>query len=40
MCGHAAQDEQVGEHIDDVGRIQASGYPDRQSFSGKFVNDV
>jgi hypothetical protein len=40
MCRHAAQDEQVGENTDDVGRIQAPGYPDHQSFPRKFVNNV
>src|SRR4030088_1671503 len=38
--GNAAQDEQVGEHVDDIDRLEPARYPNGQTFMGKFVNDV
>jgi hypothetical protein len=38
--GHAAQDEQVGQHIDDVCRPKLAGDPDRQALVGELVDDV
>ena len=38
--GNAAQDEQVGEHVDDIDRLEPARYPDGQTFVGKFVDDV
>ena len=40
MPRHTAQDEQVGENIDDIGRIQLPGYPDHQHFTGELIDDV
>ena len=40
MGGHAAQDEQVGQGVDDAGRVQLSIDPDRQAFPGELVDDV
>ena len=37
---HAAQDEQVGQGVDDAGRVQLSIDPDRQAFPGELVDDV
>src|SRR6266566_8889520 len=40
MPGNAAQDEQVGEHIDDIDRSEPARYLNGQTFVGKFVDDV
>ena len=40
MVGHAAQDEQVGQGVDDAGRVQLAIDPDRQAFPGELVDDV
>src|SRR4030081_949792 len=40
MPGNAAQDEQVGEHVDDIDRLEPARYPNGQTFVGKFVDDV
>lgn len=38
--GNAAQDEQVGEHIDDVDGLEFPINPDRQAFVRELVDDV
>ena len=38
MLWHAAQDEQVREHIDDVDRFQSAIDADRQAFMGELVD--
>ena len=38
--GHAAQDEQVGQHVDHVGRFQLAPDPDGQALVGELVDDV
>jgi len=40
MPGNAAPDEQVGEHIDDIDRLEPTRYLNGQTFVGKFVDDV
>lgn len=40
MLGHAAQDEQVREHVDDVDRLQPAINADRQALMGELVDDV
>ena len=40
MPGHAAQDEQVREHANDVDRIQLAVHPDGQALPGELVDDV
>ena len=40
VLGHAAQDEQVGQHIDDVDGFEPARYPDGQAFVGELVDDV
>ena len=40
MAGHAAQDEQVRQHVDDVDRLELAVDPDRQAFAGELVDDV
>src|SRR5262249_61953062 len=40
MPGHAAQDEQVREHIDDVDRLPSTRHPDGQALMGELVDDV
>jgi hypothetical protein len=37
---HAAQDEQIGQHVDDVGRSQPPVDPDRQALPGELVDEV
>jgi hypothetical protein len=36
--GHAAQDEQVGEHVDHVGCAELARDPDRQRLAGELVH--
>jgi hypothetical protein len=40
MAWDAAQDEQVREQVDDVGRVQLPAHPDRQALAGVFIDDV
>ena len=40
MPRDAAQDEQVGEHVDDIGGSEPSLDVDRQRFMGELVDDV
>jgi len=40
MAGHAAQDEQVREHVDDVGPLQLAADPDREALVGELVHHV
>ncbi len=40
MLRHAAQDEQVREHVDDVDRAKFPVHPDRQALAGELVDDV
>src|SRR5258708_3315238 len=40
MPRHAAQDEQVGEHIDDVDRLEPARYPNGQALASELVDDI
>ena len=40
MPWHAAQDEQVRQDIDDVGRVQPPADPDCEAFPGELVDHV
>ena len=40
VLGHAAQDKQVGQHIDDVDRFEPAGDPNGQALVGELVDDV
>ena len=40
MPRHAAQDEQVREHVDDVDRLEPSAHADRQAFVRELVDHV
>lgn len=40
MAGRTAQDEQVRQDIDDVGRVELAIDPDRQTLPGELVDDV
>src|SRR3954451_3115640 len=40
MPGNTAQDEQVGEHIDDIDRLEPAGHPNGQALVGELVDDV
>ena len=40
VAGHAAQDEQVRQDVDDVDRLEPAGDPDRQALVGELVDDV
>ena len=40
MGGRATQDKLVGEHVDDVGRVELAIDPDRETFPGVFVDEV
>ena len=40
MLRHAAQDEQVGQDIDHVDRLQLAADPDGQALMGELVHDV
>ena len=40
MPGHAAQDEQIRERVDDVDRSEPAGHPDGQALVGELVDDV
>jgi hypothetical protein len=36
----AAQDEQVRQHVDHVGRLELAPHPDRQALTGKLIDHV
>ena len=40
MPGDTAQDEQVGEHVDDVDRLQSARYPNGQALVSELVDDI
>jgi hypothetical protein len=40
VAGHATQDEEVGQDIDNVDRFEPSVDPDRQALMGELVDDV
>ena len=40
MLRHAAQDEQVREHVDDVDRAQLAAHTNCQALAGELVDDV
>jgi hypothetical protein len=40
VTGTAAQDEQVGQNVDDIDCFELAGDTDRQAFVGKLVNDI
>jgi hypothetical protein len=40
MAGNAAQNEQVGEHVDDVRRVKLAIDPDGQAFTRELIDDV
>lgn len=40
MARHAAQDKQVREHVDDVGRVELARNPDGQALPGELVDDI
>ena len=40
MARNAAQDEEVRQDVDDVGRLQLPVDPDRQALAGELVDDV
>jgi len=37
---HAAQDEQVREHVDDIDGLELAIHPDGQTLMGELVDDV
>src|SRR5690606_30135325 len=40
MAGHTAQNEQVRQNVDDVGRVKLATDPDRQALPSELVDDV
>src|SRR5215475_7356787 len=40
VTGNAAQDEQIGENVDDIDCFELAGDTDRQAFVGKLVDDI
>jgi hypothetical protein len=40
MTGDAAQDEEIGQHIDHIDRLEPAGDADRQAFVGELVENV
>src|SRR5881409_2242112 len=40
VARHAAQDEQVREHVDEVDRLELASDADRQALVGELVDDV
>src|SRR5258708_11447492 len=40
VTGNAAQDEQVGQNVDDIDCFELAGDTGRQAFVGKLVNDI
>ena len=40
MAGNAAQDKEIGQHVDDVGGLQLAVHPDCQGLMGELVDDI
>ena len=40
MARHTGQDEQIGQDVDDIGRIELAIDADRQAFPGELIDDV
>jgi hypothetical protein len=40
IARHASQDEEIGQHVDHVDRLQPAGDPDAQTFMGIFIDHV
>jgi len=40
LIGHAARDEQIGQHVDDIDGLELAGDPDRQAFMGELVDRI
>ena len=40
MTGNAPQDEQIAERVDDIGRVEFTADPDRQTLPGEFVDNI
>jgi hypothetical protein len=40
VFGCAAQNEQVGEQVDDVGRFEPASHPNGQALMGELVDDI
>jgi len=40
MAGDATENEQVREHVDDIGRVQPPADPDRKTLSRELINDI
>ena len=40
MSGNAPQDEQVGQNVDHIDRLELAGDTDRQTFVGELVEHV
>jgi hypothetical protein len=40
MPGHTAQDEEVGQDVNDVRGLELPVDPDRDAFPGKLVDDI
>ncbi len=40
VARRAAGDEQIGQHVDDIGRAQPSPNPDRQALAGELVHNI
>jgi hypothetical protein len=40
VARHTTQDEEIGQHIDDIDGLELAGDPDRQAFAGEFVDDI
>ena len=40
MARHAAQDEEIGQHVDHIDGLELAGDPDRQAFVGELVDHI
>ena len=40
MTGYAAQDEEIGQRVDHIGRPQSAINTDRESLAGELIDDV
>jgi hypothetical protein len=40
VSGNAPQDEEVGQNVDDIDRLELAGDTDRQAFMGTLVEHV
>jgi len=40
MAGNAAQDEEIGQHVDDIGGLQLAVHPDCQGLMGELIDDI